>query len=454
MGDESACFETRRSAPLLSMRSDGRVRTAAHQSSVLDVPHAEEPAARGRLEARSSLALALAASLAAGLVTAAAAGSLDVAIGKATFDRLWAQAPASTKSADGLGPLFAARACASCHGPDGGRTTFRLGRDDPAEHPGLVIRLADAAGRPDPTYGAQLQPAGLSGAAGEGRAAVGFEPAKDGAPPRPEWRVEGWAYGAPSPATRASPRVAPSLDGIGLLARASETAILAREDPDDRNGDGVSGRAARLASGELGRFGWKASEPTLAGQAAAAFSLDMGLSTPARPDPAGDCTTAQASCLDAPQGAGPGEAEVAPELMAGLVAFLERRPAPDAPSGGAKGARLFASTGCAACHAPSLALEGGGEARAFTDLLLHDMGAGLDDGAGEGAAESAEWRTAPLWGLSRALAQNSGLMHDGRAADVAEAVRWHGGEGARARACFEALSKSERAALVAYVSGL
>nr|WP_261402543.1 di-heme oxidoredictase family protein [Chenggangzhangella methanolivorans] len=110
--------------------------------------------------------------------------------------------------------------------------------------------------------------------------------------------------------------------------------------------------------------------------------------------------------------------------------------------------------GCAACHAPSLALDGGGEARAFTDLLLHDMGEDLDDGAGEGAATSREWRTAPLWGLSRALAQGSGLMHDARAGDVAEAVRWHGGEASGARSRFDALPKGERDALVAYVSGL
>ena len=97
---------------------------------------------------------------------------------------------------------------------------------------------------------------------------------------------------------------------------------------------------------------------------------------------------------------------------------------------------------------------GGGLGRAFTDLLLHDMGEGLDDGAGEGAATSREWRTAPLWGLSRALAQGSGLMHDGRAADVAAAIRWHGGEAEKARARFDALAEAERAALVAYVSGL
>ena len=187
----------------------------------------------------------------------AAAADLDVAIGKATFDRLWVPAPASTTSADGLGPLFAARSCAGCHA-QGGRASFRLGRDDPATHPGLVIRLGDAHGAADRVYGAELQPEGAGGVTGEGRATVRLAAAEAGRPPKPEWRVEGWAYGAPEDETRASPRVAPSLDGLGLLARVPESEILAREDADDRDGDGVSGRAARASGGIVGRFGWKA----------------------------------------------------------------------------------------------------------------------------------------------------------------------------------------------------
>ncbi|MDR4308717.1 c-type cytochrome [Chelatococcus sambhunathii] len=383
------------------------------------------------------------------LTAPASARDLDSAIGKAVFDRLWVQAPASTKSADGLGPLFAARSCASCHAGSGGRTTFRLGRDDPAEHPGLVIRLGAADGRPDPTYGAQLQPEGFGKAPGEGRVAVRFAAAG-----RPDWSVTDWGYGAPAPETRLSPRVAPSLSGVGLLARVPEAAILAREDPEDRDGDGVSGRAARLPDGSLGRFGWKAAEPTLEAQAAQAFLLDLGLSTTDRPDPAGDCTAAEPQCRTAPHGAEAGEPEVRPELMTGLVAFLDRRPAPPPRPASPRGERLFVAAGCAACHAPSLPLTGGGEVRAHTDLLLHDMGEALDDGMGEGAAKSAEWRTAPLWGLSRALAQNAGLMHDGRAADVRAAIGWHGGEAEGAKARFGRLSDKEQAELLAYVSGL
>nr|WP_281375370.1 di-heme oxidoredictase family protein [Hansschlegelia beijingensis] len=382
----------------------------------------------------------------------AATDGLDVAIGKAVFDRMWVRAPSSTRHADGLGPLFAARSCASCHA-GGGRTTFRLGRDDPAAHPGLVVRLGDASGAGDALYGQELQPEGLGDVPGEGRPAVRFAAAAAGFPPRPEWRVERWGYGAPSAGLRLSPRVAPALDGLGLLARVPDAEILSREDPDDRDGDGVSGRANRVGGG-IGRFGWKAAEPTLEAQAALAFSLDLGLSTAFRPDGAGDCTAAQAACRAAPHGAATGEPEVAPALMASLMAFLEARPAPPAAKTGGRGAVLFASVGCAACHAPALKLAGGGVAAAYTDLLLHDMGDGLDDGMGEAGAAGAEWRTAPLWGLSRALAQGSGLLHDGRAANVPAAVAWHAGEAAGARARFDALSAGDRKALVDFVNGL
>ncbi|HEY0292278.1 MAG TPA: di-heme oxidoredictase family protein [Hansschlegelia sp.] len=402
-----------------------------------------------------------ACSLLAGALTAtagaAATGGLDIAIGKAVFDRMWVQAPASTKHADGLGPLFAARSCASCHAGSGGRTTFRLGRDDPASHPGLVVRFGDAVGAPDPVYGAELQPQGVSGAAGEGRAVVSFATASIGKTVTPEWSVADWGYGQPAATTRLSPRVAPSLAGVGLIERVDEAAILAREDADDRDGDGVSGRANRIitpAGPAIGRFGWKAAEPTLEAQAASAFALDIGLSTALRPDPAGDCTPAQTACRAAPMGAGPGEPEVAQPLMTRLVAYLDHLAPPTAAPYNRHGARLFASVGCGACHAPSLALKGGGEANAYTDLLLHDMGPDLDGGMGEGSASPSEWRTAPLWGLSRALAQGSGLLHDGRAASVRDAVAWHGGEAAGARSRFAELSESERNALLEFVNHL
>ena len=128
-----------------------------------------------------------------------------------------------------------------------------------------------------------------------------------------------------------------------------------------------------------------------------------------------------------------------------------RRPQPAAPD--AEGRRLFAATGCASCHTPSLPSPRG-EVAAFTDLLLHDLGPALDGGATEPDVAPTEWRTAPLWGVSRAVASKAGLLHDGRAANVAEAVALHGGEGSGARARFGALGEADRARLVHYVEGL
>lgn len=398
-----------------------------------------------------ALALTLAASAALG------AGNLDIAVGKAVFERLWVPAPSSTKSADGLGPLFAERSCAACHPRGGARADFTPGRNGPVETPGLVVRLAAPSGAPHATYGAELQMRGAGGQAGEGEARVAWQRLEPGLATllEPDWSVAGWAYGAPDD-IRVSARVAPPLRGTGLLDAVPEAAILGLADPEDRDGDGISGRAHLVTTpgGEkrVGRFGWKAAEPTLDSQIAAAFALDLGLSTRLRPDPAGDCTEAQAVCRSAPHGDA-GGAEVPEAMLGPLRAFVAGLKPPESRAS-ARGEAIFAATGCAACHHPDLPTAGGGTARAYTDLLLHDLGFGLDDALPEGDATSAEWRTAPLWGLAEALRRGAGLMHDGRARDVTEAVLWHGGEAGAARDRFEALPAKQRRALVDFVKGL
>jgi CxxC motif-containing protein (DUF1111 family) len=270
--------------------------------------------------------------------------------------------------------------------------------------------------------------------------------------------IEEPGYGPLDPATRISLRAAPDLRGRGRLEDVTDAAILAMEDPDDVNGDGIRGRARRLAMPEHGssicRFGWKASHATLESQASEAFALDLGLSTPLRLEPWGDCTGQQAACRNAPHGReAEGEPEIGEAIMQRIVTYLR---GPDLPAAtpDRRGAKLFASTGCAACHSPSLPTRDGGSAALFTDILLHDMGEGLADPVGVPGAAAGEWRTAPLAGVSRALARGVGLLHDGRAADVAAAVSWHGGEASAARARFDALSPRERRALIDYVSSL
>jgi CxxC motif-containing protein (DUF1111 family) len=421
---------------------------------------------------------------------------LDFKLGNALFRKLWVSAPASTKTSDGLGPLFNARSCQGCHVKDGrGRPPEGNWPADDAVS--MFLRLSippqsDAdrallAGHranviPEPTYGGQLQSFALPGFAIEGRMHITYEDVPvtlgDGAVVllrKPSYSVTDPGYGPLHPDVMLSPRVAPPMIGLGLLEAVDEADILALADPDDRDVDGISGRANRvwsLAQGEarLGRFGWKAGNPTIAQQSAEAFAGDIGIGSSLVPRPAGDCTAQQTACLAAPDGApntSPG-IEIADNLLA-LVTFYAqnlavppRRKADDAEV--LSGRDIFHSIGCASCHHPShRTSEAAGHPHLagqtiwpYTDLLLHDMGEGLADGRPEGLADGREWRTAPLWGigLTEIVSGHTYLMHDGRARNLTEAILWHGGEAQSARDGFAALSKEEREALIAFVRTL
>ncbi|WP_245593433.1 di-heme oxidoredictase family protein [Azospirillum halopraeferens] len=409
----------------------------------------------------------------AGPVAGAAADGLDPAMGQAVFERIWVPAPASTQSADGLGPLFNARSCVACH-PRAGR-----GRPPEAGVPddrgvGFVLRLAD-----DPVYGRQIQTLAGGGPAPEGRVVLTWRDEKvayaDGGTAvlrRPVVSVADLAYGPLAvDAAQRSPRLAPSVRGLGLLERVPEAEILAAADPDDRDGDGIAGRPNRVTGRDgtpaLGRFGWKAAHPTVDSQNAEAFHLDLGMSGAYHPEPWGDCTPAQTACREAPHGDSPQfeGLEIPSAVMAMLGTYVRGLP----PAGGleppadAAGAELFAATGCAACHRPTLVTGDDPAAPrlsnrtlyAYTDLLLHDMGEDLADGVAAGEATGRDWRTAPLWGLRAAGAEGEmALLHDGRARGVAEAVLWHGGEAAAARQRFLEMPVADRQRLIRFVGSL
>lgn len=377
--------------------------------------------------------------------TGALAGGRDlsIAIGKALFERAWVPAPSSTLANDGLGPLFNARACSACH-----QGLDRAARIPDGQggftHQGTVVKLSDADGRHDPSYGGQLQTASIPGFEPEGR--ITKTDAGAG--------VGDLSFGPMADETRAGLRAAPALRGLGLLAAVPEEAVLANADPDDRNGDGISGRPNWIASPDgshrLGRFGLKASGVSLAAQTELAFAMDLGMSTLGQPALAGDCLNE--TCRAAPHGGTLTEPEIRHDLVAMLADYLANVPPPESMTT-LEGEKLFAAAGCASCHVPSLP-SSHGEVRAFSDLLLHDLGDSLDGGATEPGVAPTEWRTAPLWGMSRAIAAKSGLLHDGRAAGVAEAIALHGGEASAARARYDAMKDTDRAALVRYVEGL
>ncbi|WP_240758130.1 di-heme oxidoreductase family protein [Palleronia sediminis] len=421
----------------------------------------------------------------------------DFAVGNGLFERLWVTAPASTLASDGLGPMFNVRSCQDCHIKDGRGHAPVDAADDAGS---LVVRLGrpltrDAAGEgmddlrrylgaaPDPVYGHQFSDDANAGIAREGRVEVTWIEDETVTLPggeavtlrRPEWRLADLAYGALAPDTALSPRVAPQMIGLGLVEAIPAADILAHADPDDADGDGISGRPHVVWSPEydrpmLGRFGVRATTPTLRQQSADAFNADMGLSTPLRPDPAGDCTEAQAACRAAPDGADAeqGGFEVAGDSL-DLVAFysgtlgVPRREGVEDPQV-LRGKQVFHEAQCSACHVPSFVthrLEDRPEHSfqlvwPYSDFLLHDMGPGLADGLPAGQATGAEWRTAPLWGLglSAQVAGQAEYLHDGRARSITEAILWHGGEAQGPRDHFAALEPEDRADLIAFLESL
>ncbi|ROP84504.1 CxxC motif-containing protein (DUF1111 family) [Stella humosa] len=417
---------------------------------------------------------------------------LDFKVGDGIFRKLWVSAPSSTRSSDGLGPLWNARSCQSCHLKDGrGRVpapgeaavSLFLRLSIPPETAEQQDRLAKllASAVPEPTYGGQLQNFSVQGHLAEGTMDVAYaeEPVRlaDGTIVhlrRPTYSISGLNYGPLHPKTMMSPRLAPPMIGMGLLELVDEADILALADPDDGDGDGIAGKANRVWSREfdramLGRFGWKAGQPTIAQQVADAFSGDMGLSTPLSRDPWGDCTPAQDACRKAPHGAhGEGAVEVVPKMF-DLVAFYSRHLAVparrdvDSPQV-LEGKRQFHASGCAGCHRPKF-VTGNDPDRPelsgqliwpYTDLLLHDMGEGLADDRPEGLANGRQWRTTPLWGLglTEVVNGNTFYLHDGRARSPLEAILWHGGEAEAARRKVVAMSRHEREALLAFLRSL
>jgi CxxC motif-containing protein (DUF1111 family) len=410
---------------------------------------------------------------------AAAADSMDFILGKALFERLWVQAPSSTKSADGLGPLFNARACSTCH-KGGGQTAVALNGGELPATSSLTLRVgqvADGKIAPHPQLGEQVQTMAVTALPSEGRLMVQYETHRvqlaDGAEVelrKPHFLIANDAGKMPA-IDWVSPRLAQDLHGLGLLERIPFARMAELADPDDLDGDGISGAVVMgtYADDNIhpGRFGWKAVEPDLERQASSAFHLDIGLSTPTHLEPWGDCTEAETKCRALPHGAKAGEPEVNAQLVTLIANFLRELPAPQAapPTDETRaGAAIFAKAGCGACHTerqPSFDAAGTDIWIApYSDLLVHDMGDGLadqtDSGALSAANDAREWRTAPLWGLGRRAANGPAttLLHDGRARSILEAILWHGGEAAKARQAAMGLSAEDRAKLIAFLESL
>lgn len=344
--------------------------------------------------------------------------------------------PVFTEQVGKLGPHFNVRSCQDCHAHNG--------RGVVPTTPGtrvdtLVWKLWDGG-----PLGTQLQPQ---------EAPLMLQ--------RTETRVVTLADGTnvtltkpifdAGRALKSSARMPRQLVGLGLLEAIDESVLLAAQDVEDCDGNGISGRVNVIddpVTGEprVGRFGWKSEKVSVRHQVADALLLDLGVGTSMFPEG--------------------GRAELDDADLERLTTYM--RLVGVVPQRGAntpqvrRGGELFSSLGCAGCHFPSLTTGTthpfeelrAQSIRPFTDLLLHDLGPDLADDSAR--ADASEWRTPPLWGLglTREVTGTVQLLHDGRAGSVLEAVLWHGGEAAPARQALVQASAEDRAALLAFVESL
>lgn len=413
-------------------------------------------------------------------------------LGNGLFRKDWVSSPSSTLASDGLGPLFNARSCQGCHIKDG-RGHPPAGHDDnavsmlvrlsipPTEEEEAKIAAGFLAAAPDPVYGNQLQDMAVAGLAAEGRVRIDYEEievalggGERASLRKPVLTIADPGYGPFHPGLMLSARIAPPMIGLGLLDAIHDADIIAREDPDDADGDGISGRANRVRDHEgklaIGRFGWKAIQPSVKAQSAHAFLGDMGLSTPLLPYHFGECTEAQGDCREMPHGAQPhlGAEEVPGDLLDFVAFYSENLAVParrkEDNAEVLAGKAAFYRAGCVSCHTPKYVTRRDATEAAhrfqliwpYTDLLLHNMGDGLADGRPEANADGREWRTPPLWGigLSSTVHGEAAFLHDGRARTLLEAVLWHGGEAQAARERVVEMEPAERAALIRFLESL
>lgn len=240
-------------------------------------------------------------------------------------------------------------------------------------------------------------------------------------------------------------RQTPHLFGAGLIDAISEATIMSNADPADGDADGISGRVHVLTDGRIGRFGWKADVPSVAEFVRDAMAAEIGLTLPAQPGLTFGITTDLDAVAD-------------PELplkdVEDLAFFMSMLAGPPqhtaaSPALAVQGGAVFNSVGCSKCHIPSLP-SSLGNVPLFSDLLLHEILPANTKGIVSGNATQTEFRTAPLWGISR----TPPYFHDGSADSIDLAIRKHDGEALTVRQAYEALSDADRMALLTFLDTL
>jgi len=336
-------------------------------------------------------------------------------------------------SESGLGPLFVANSCGSCHPGDGkGHPFTTLTRFGQTDETGNQYKKLG---------GPQLQ----------NRAIPGYQP---------EQLPEGIGYSKLTP---------PANTGLGFIDAVTDLDILSWADPEDKDGDGISGIANWIQMKDyviqrpesvtdngryIGRFGKKGSTYDLHQQTSQAYNEDIGI-------------TSTYESYDTYSGLAT-DPEISDQTLQDVVFYLKTLKAPiqrNKDDGEIiSGKAIFSEIGCAKCHRPEMKTGispiGAISNKSFypyTDLLLHDMGPGLDDGYTEGSAKTFEWKTPALWGLGLSKLSQGGnyyLLHDGRAQSIAQAIVFHGGEARASSQEFQSLSEVEKMSLIKFLESL
>jgi len=392
-------------------------------------------------------------------------------VGDLLFEDSFVTAPAEVNP--GLGPLMNNSACINCHP-----------RDGRAKHPtninsanGLLVRASipgiDEHGGPMPVpgFGLQIQNRAISGYAFEATYQVNYteksETLSDGRVVvlrKPIVTLSNPYMSLPS-GTMLSTRLGTPIFGLGLLEEIPEANILALQDVNDANGDGISGKANYVWDPQtnqivLGRFGWKANTGTIIMQCASAYVEDMGITSPFFMNETGHGQTNGSDGIN-------DDPEISMQTLQEIALYCKTLAVPGARNltnpNVKNGAKIFEQIDCAKCHVPkqvtgNTAITALSNQKFFpyTDLLLHDMGEDLADNRPDFLASGTEWKTRPLWGigLTNLVNGHTDFLHDGRAKNVEEAILWHGGEAKNAKENYKKLTTQQRSDLLLFINSL
>ncbi len=392
-------------------------------------------------------------------------------IGDIAFEQTFVTVPSPVNP--GLGPIFNNVSCTSCHINDG-RGRPPIGNEQITS---LLIRIsipgADVHGGPNPVpgFGGQLQQRNVFGSSAEAQVKIIYNDQSYTFADGEAYSLRYPTYSLENPyiplpaGMMYSPRIAPPVFGLGLLEAVDESDILALADVGDRNGDGISGKPnyvwnAVQGKKTLGRFGWKAANPSILQQTAAAYNEDIGITN--------FVFTSESSYSQSQYDGFDDEYEVSDSLLTSVAFYIRTLAVPARRAADNSivraGKQIFIDAKCSACHVSQLNTKtdvsfpeiSNQVIFPYTDLLVHDMGPDLADNRPDFDADGQEWRTSPLWGigLTRIVNGHQNFLHDGRARTLIEAIMWHGGEATQSREYVRNLSKTDRDTLIKFLESL